>query len=182
MIDFVRIETPRAKAFFDRFGIEPLVFSGEALLRSGGITLLDARQATNKTLPSLLGTHSPDLVFGLEWTRGKDHMDYPGGALRIQTARAIRDASTICVITPRALERRAHEVARFNAKVLRQAKVPVVFASLAEREEELATPRDLSALGALLGFSDEELSEARALLETLPGLRYSHAFAASEPR
>lgn len=181
MIDLVRIDTPAARAFFERFGIEPLVFSGEPL-RCGTISLFDARRTTNKTLPRLVSRHDPDLLFGLEWTSEQDHMDYPEGALRIQTARALRDTSVIYVITPRVLDRKRIEVARFNAKILRQAKVPVVFASLAERSEELATPRDLAAIGTLLGYSDEEIASARALLEALPKTRYTHAFDAREPR
>lgn len=179
MIDIVRFQPKNT--FLRDFSVEPLVMNGTGVLRSGNITMLDGTGYTNKTLASALSKEMPDLLFGCEWTGNKDHMDYPQHALRIQTARAIRSTSTIYVMRP-VFDRKTLEVMRFNTNVLRKAKVPVVFASLATRDEELASPKDLNALGAILGFSDQEIAHARKLLEKLQAVRYEHEFSLEAPR
>jgi hypothetical protein len=177
MIDLVRFSSEALERFAQRFSVTPLIFEG---LRCGSITLLDGTTLTNKQLPSAIAKQTPDLIFGCEWVGERDHMDYPQHALRIQTARAMYDASAIYVMTPRVLER--FDVARFNARVLRKAKVPIVFSSLAEREEELANPKDLEAIGRLLGSSDQEIRSARDLLEKLPTTRFDQRFMLESPR
>ena len=178
MIDLIRYAPTHG--FADRFAVTWLVFEGVRVLTCGSITLLDGRESSNKELPSLIAKEHPDLVFGCEWTGTKDHMDYPQNALRIQTARALYDASCMYVMTPRILEH--YDIARFNTRVLRSAKVPIVFASLAERDEELAHPKDLEAIGSLLGLSDREIAHARRLLEALPTTRFDQQFRLESPR
>ena len=180
MIDLVRFDSKELTRFAERFSVTPLVFEGEGVLKCGSITLLDGRASSNKRLPSHIAKTTPDLVFGCEWKGEKDHMDYPQHALRIQTARALCDASCIYVMTPRILEH--YEIARFNTRVLRTADVPIVFASLAEREDELASPKDLQAIGTLLGLSDREIRRGRDLLEKLPTMRFDQRFELESPR
>lgn len=182
MIDLVRFSSDPLHAFCARTGVEPLIFSGEGILHSQTITLLDGSPASNKTLPQELSRTMPDLLFGCEWIGEHDHMDYPQHALRIQTARTIRNTSTIYVFTPAILERRTFEVARFNARILRAAKVPVVFASLARTQDDLAAVKDMQALGTLLGFSDNQIASAYRLLEKLPATKFEEAFALEIPR
>ena len=182
MIDLVRFESDGIVAFAERFSFRALLLSGSGVLKGNRITLLDGESLSNKTLPSALERADPDLVFGCEWLGERDHMDYPQHALRIQSARAIRDASAIYLFTARILERRTLEVARFNARVLAQAKVPIAFVSLAEREEDLANPKDLDAIGTILKLSDEAIAQGRAMLERLEHVRYSNAFSVETSR
>jgi hypothetical protein len=182
MIALVRFESDGLAAFAERFSFRTLLMTGAGVLTDSRITLLDGRTLTNKTLPAALERTDPDLVFGCEWLGERDHMDYPQHALRIQNARAIRDASALYLFTPRILERRTLEVARFNARVLLQAKVPIAFVSLAESEDELANPKDLDAIGTILKLSDEAIAQGRALLERLEQVRYSNAFSVETSR
>ena len=176
MLDIVRFESDALTQFGSRWKVEHLVFSGDPL-RAGSIVMLDGSTHSNRSLPSAL--KDVDLVFGCEW-RGKDHMDHPGGAMRIQTARAIREASAIYLISPHVLDR--FDVAVFNARVLRKAQVPVAFVSLATSEHELCSPLDAQGLGRELGFSDEEIARGRELLEQLPTTRFSKDFSVAAPR
>lgn len=183
MLDIVR-SGAELEPFRSTFGVTYLVCQGDGLmLESGTVTLFDGRATNPKRLESELTKRSPDVLFGCEWTAAKDHMDYPKHAMRIQTARAIRDASCVYAFTPSVLaDRKTFEVARFNARVLSQAKVPVAFVSLARDAAGLATPRDLDAIGSILGFSDEDIARGRNTLERVPEVRFERAFSVELPR
>ena len=160
---------------------QALSFSGEGILTSGPIKLLDGATLTNKTLPGVVSKEMPDLLTGCEWPSTNDHMDYPKNALRIQSARAIHDASTIYLVTP-TTNRAELEVLLFNIRMLRKARVPIAVVSLARNENERSSEKDLNGYAALIGLSDEEISRGRAMLEKLTTTRYEHAYQLEQPR
>lgn len=179
MLD-ITMGTDGTDAFASNHDVEYLV---AAAGHPGALVLFDGSGSDNKRLESDLARSAPDIVFGCEWVARADHMDYPKHAMRIQSARAIRDASALYALTPRIFsDRSVLAVAMFNARVLKRAKVPIVFLSLARSEAELASPKDLEGIGRVLGFSDEAIAQGRSMLERLRDVRYEKAFSVETPR
>ena len=154
----------------------------------GGLEIHTGRIGTSRDLPCALdaSTLSPerllkaierdryDIIFGFSYPSEKKTMHHPALALNQVIAKTLHAKSTITVFSPHILaDARLLETAIFNAKVLRSAHVPVIFASLARTPEELCSVRDAESLAHILGYSDQERAASQHHLTTI----LTHAYA-----